>query len=181
MTKYIIRKSLIEWESGTGWTSEPIIYNQTDVTKKIKNKNGIMECNIALDDFSWVLKRIDFEIYRFDTKNDNFCVNELIKIEHDKIETVEEHCGMFEKKIVWNALPPHMTYNPRKKYYFPYAKYIDAVFGSAFPRCLDRKTVDRLARDRARDTGETIKSYWDMFYKADSDEIKRFAVYNSDK
>lgn len=182
MIKYIIRTSYQGWENGSGWTYGPDFYDEYE----IKTDPNSFETESDLHYFEWLLDNIDITEYRFDIDENTYWIRELICIEPDPeypetetIETVLKSARIWEKSLVWDHLPPYMTPDPRKKYYLPDTEYINDIFGPELPRCLDRKTVDRMAHEYARDTGETLKSFWDMFHTADNDEIHRFAVYNS--
>ena len=61
-----------------------------------------------------------------------------------------------------------------KKYYFPDAEYIDLIFGSESPVCLDREEVDRLSRE-----GGEWENIWDQVHEATAQEIETYGVYNS--
>lgn len=67
-----------------------------------------------------------------------------------------------------------------KKYYFPNDEHIDSVFGGSELICLDRKEVDRLAREWKRDFGTTLAETWRGFHEADKNEIAEYGVYDSD-
>ena len=68
-----------------------------------------------------------------------------------------------------------------KKYYFPNDEHIDEVFGGSELICLDRKEVDRLARDWTRGTENTLISVWRMFHEATESEKEEYGVYDSNK
>lgn len=61
-----------------------------------------------------------------------------------------------------------------KTYYFPNDEYIDAIFGSQSPVCLDHEEVDRLSHE---DGG--WGKIWDQMHEASAAEIEEYGVYDS--
>lgn len=61
-----------------------------------------------------------------------------------------------------------------KPYYFPNSGYVDAIFGSQSPVCMDRAEVDRLSRE---DGG--WENIWEQVHEASAAEIEEFGVYDS--
>lgn len=61
-----------------------------------------------------------------------------------------------------------------KTYYFPNSEYIDAVFGTQYPVCLDREEMERLSRE---DGG--WENIWDQMHEASAAEIEEYGVYDS--
>ena len=64
-----------------------------------------------------------------------------------------------------------------KNYYFADPDYIDSIYGSESPVCIDQPEIERLASEWGLGSDELMK----QFHVATTEEIAEYGVYNSEE
>lgn len=62
----------------------------------------------------------------------------------------------------------------KKKYYFADDEYIDSIYGSEHPICIDMAELKRLAREWEMTTAELRR----QMHEASAEEIAEYGIYN---
>jgi hypothetical protein len=169
--KYIIRTTCNYWEDASGWTSTNDVFDEYETSGTREE----MESDCAY--FDWILERIDWETCDFNREKNTCWVRELVAVNEDDEEVLYRE-DQWEKELLWDNAPEWCHYNPHRKYYRAGPDLAYHLFSRMPERCLSRATIDRLARENKRDTGESIKSYWHRFSEASRFEINRYGVIN---